>query len=240
MLTPGIVPDGFFNMWRASRKQRPIKKVTDPPSLLQASSFFANFTISTLVALTAQLEAAEKALSEEKATRSAANRSLAEAKADRLIVNQALRASEEAKVALAQDLHSAQASLTATTEKLISESSALDFAVIGKRKTEIKLQASEEKREAQEELLASTPKALSKLEFSSLTMISSVVAHAMALVKNHTLEFDTEIFQKDFTVDDVGREALVDSADDTAQHIVSLYNFSVLANSDDNISPGVL
>jgi hypothetical protein len=45
---------------------RPIRKVADPPSLLQASGFLANFIISALVALTDQLEAAEKALSEEK------------------------------------------------------------------------------------------------------------------------------------------------------------------------------
>jgi hypothetical protein len=70
-------------------------------------------------------------------------------------------------------------------------------------------------------------------------VISSVVAHAMALVKNHTPKFDTEIFRKDFTVDDVGREALVDSAYDTAQHFLSLYNFSMLADSDDNVSPSL-
>jgi hypothetical protein len=35
-------------------------------------------------------------------------------------------------------------------------------------------------------------------------VISSVVANAMALVKNHLPEFDAEILLKDFTVDDVG------------------------------------
>jgi hypothetical protein len=44
--------------------QRSTKKVIDPPSLLQASGFFANFMISTLVALTSWLEATEKVLSE--------------------------------------------------------------------------------------------------------------------------------------------------------------------------------
>jgi hypothetical protein len=60
---------------------RPIRKVADPPSLLQASGFLANFIISTLVALTDRLEAAEKALSEEKTARLATDRSLTKAKA---------------------------------------------------------------------------------------------------------------------------------------------------------------
>jgi hypothetical protein len=78
-------------------------------------------------------------LSEEKAAGSVVDWSLVEAKVAQLIVDQALRASEEAKVALARDLQFAQASLTTTIEKLISKSSALDFAVIGKREAEIKL-----------------------------------------------------------------------------------------------------
>jgi hypothetical protein len=78
-------------------------------------------------------------LSEEKAAGSVVDWSLVEAKVAQLIVDQSLRASEEAKVALARDLQFAQASLTATIEKLISKSSALDFAVIGKREAEIKL-----------------------------------------------------------------------------------------------------
>jgi hypothetical protein len=78
-------------------------------------------------------------LSEEKAAGSVVDWSLVVAKVAQLIVDQALRASEEANVALAWDLQFAKASLTATIEKLISKSSALDFAVIGKREAEIKL-----------------------------------------------------------------------------------------------------
>jgi hypothetical protein len=69
--------------------QRPIRKVTYPSSLLQASGFFTNFMIFALVALTAQLEAAEKALFEEKAAQLAADRSVAEAKAARQLIDQA-------------------------------------------------------------------------------------------------------------------------------------------------------
>jgi hypothetical protein len=49
-------------MWRA------IRKVTNPPLLFQAfDSIFTKLIISALVALTARLEAADKALTEEKA-----------------------------------------------------------------------------------------------------------------------------------------------------------------------------
>jgi hypothetical protein len=62
----------------------------------------------------------------------------------------------------------------------------------------------------------------------------------MTLVKNHTPEFDAEILRKDFIVDDARQATLVDSAYDTAQHFVSLYDFSMLVDSDDNASPGAL
>jgi hypothetical protein len=67
---------------------------------------------------------------------------------------------------------------------------------------------------------------------------SSAVAHAMALVKNHIPDFDMEILRRGFYVDEAGREALIDSVYDTAQHFVSLYDFSILTESDDNKSPG--
>jgi hypothetical protein len=67
---------------------------------------------------------------------------------------------------------------------------------------------------------------------------SSTVAHAMALVKNHIPDFDMKILRRDFYVDEVGREALIDSVYDTTQHFVSLYDFSILTESDDNKSPG--
>jgi hypothetical protein len=66
------------------------------------------------------------------------------------------------------------------------------------------------------------------------------MANAMTLVKNHIPDFEAEILFKDFTVDDVERAALVDSAYDTAHHFVSLYDFFALAESDDNNSPSAL
>jgi hypothetical protein len=89
-------------------------------------------------------------------------------------------------------------------------------------------------------LLESSQKALTKRDFSSLTVISSEVAHAVALVKNHMPEFDAEILRRDFTIYEAEREVLVDSVYDTAQYFVSLYNFFALTESDDNNSPGPL
>jgi chromosome segregation ATPase len=57
--------------------------------------------ISSLVTLSARLETAEKALSEEKATRLPAEQSCAEEKNARQAADQSLQASKEAKAALA-------------------------------------------------------------------------------------------------------------------------------------------
>jgi hypothetical protein len=48
----------------------------------------------------------------------------------------------------------------------------------------------------------------------------------MALVKNQMPEFDAEILRRDFTIDEVKCEALVDSTYDTAHYFVSQYNFN--------------
>jgi hypothetical protein len=73
-----------------------------------------------------------------------------------------------------------------------------------------------------------------------LAVISSAVANAVALMKNHLPDPDMEIFCKDFTVDDAEQETLVNSAYDAAHDFVSLYDFSSLAESDDNNSPRAL
>jgi hypothetical protein len=71
-------------------------------------------------------------------------------------------------------------------------------------------------------------------------MISSAVAPAAALLKNHLLDLNMELLRKDFTVDDAEREILVSSAFDAAQDFVSSYDFASLAESDDNDSPKAL
>jgi hypothetical protein len=82
--------------------------------------------------------------------------------------------------------------------------------------------------------------ALSKQELSSSMVISSAVANAVALFKNHLPDLDMEILCKEFTIDDVEWEALANSAYDAAHEFVSLYNFSSFAKSDDNNSPRAL
>jgi hypothetical protein len=71
-------------------------------------------------------------------------------------------------------------------------------------------------------------------------VISSAVINAVALFKNHLPDLDVEILRKDFTIDDVEQEALANSAYDAAHDFVSFYNFSSLAESDDNNSPETL
>jgi hypothetical protein len=71
-------------------------------------------------------------------------------------------------------------------------------------------------------------------------MISSVVAHAAMLFKNHIPDLNMELLRQNFTVDDAERETFVSSAFDAAQDFVSSYNFASLAKSDDNDSPEAL
>jgi hypothetical protein len=67
-------------------------------------------------------------------------------------------------------------------------------------------------------------------------MISSVVAQAAVLFKNHLSGLNMELLYQDFTVDDAKHETLVSSAFDAAQDFVSSYDSASLAESDDNDS----
>jgi hypothetical protein len=71
-------------------------------------------------------------------------------------------------------------------------------------------------------------------------MISSAVAHAASLFKNHLPDLNMELLRQDFTVDDAERETLVSTAFDAAQDFVSSYNFASLAESNDNDGPKTL
>jgi hypothetical protein len=67
-------------------------------------------------------------------------------------------------------------------------------------------------------------------------MISSAVAHTVALFKNHLPDMGIELLHQDFTVDDAERDVLVSNAFNAAQEFVSSYDFTSLAESDDNDS----
>jgi hypothetical protein len=140
-------------------------------------------------------------------------------------------------------LETAQTSLVATCDKLNSKSKALDFqviradeAVLQLKNAESRLEATEEDLKNQKQLLESARKTSSKHEDSFNMMISSTVAYAAALFKNHLPDLNMELLRQDFTVDDAERETLVSSAFDVVQDFVSSYDFTSLAESDDNDS----
>jgi hypothetical protein len=115
-----------------------------------------------------------------------------------------------------------------------------DGAVLRLKNAESRPEAAEEDLKNQKQLLDSARKTASKREDSFNMMISSAVAHAAALFKNHLPDLNMELLRQDFTVDDAERETLVSSAFDTTQDFVSSYDFTSLAESDDNDSPKAL
>jgi hypothetical protein len=130
---------------------------------------------------------------------------------------------------------------------LDSKSKALDFQVIHAdeamlrlKNTESRQKAAEEDLKNQRQLLESAWKTSFECKSSFNMMISLVVAHAVALFKNHLPDLNMELLRQDFTVDDVERETLVSNAFDAAQDYVSLYDFASIAESDDNDSPKAL
>jgi hypothetical protein len=83
-------------------------------------------------------------------------------------------------------------------------------------------------------LLETTRQTLSKHEDSSVLMISTAVANALALLKSHLPDLDMDILHKDFTIDEAEREALTSGAYDATHEFTSSYDFSSLAESKDN------
>jgi hypothetical protein len=75
---------------------------------------------------------------------------------------------------------------------------------------------------------------------SERELSSSALANVVAPMKNHLPDPDMEILHKDFIVNDVEQETLVNSAYDATHDFVSLYDFSSLAESDDNNRTGAL
>jgi uncharacterized protein (DUF1778 family) len=148
---------------------------------------------------------------------------------------------------LALELETAHTSLAATRDKLYSKSKALDFQVVRAdevvlqlKNAESRLKAAEEDLNNQRQLLELAQKTSSKRESSFIMMISSAVAHAAALFKNHLPDLNMELLGQDFTVDDAERETIVSNACDAAHDFVSSYDFTSLAESDDNDSPKAL
>jgi hypothetical protein len=68
-------------------------------------------------------------------------------------------------------------------------------------------------------------------------MILRAVANAMVLLKSHLPDLDVELLRKDFTLDEAECEALTSGAYDASHEFASSYDFSKLAESEDNNSP---
>jgi hypothetical protein len=124
---------------------------------------------------------------------------------------------------LAVELENVWTSLAATHDKLDSKSKALDFQVIRAdeamlrlKNAESQLKAAEEDLRNQGQLLEPAQKTSSKHESSFNMIISSAVAHAAALFKNHLPGLNMELLLQDFTMDDAERKTLVSSVFDAA------------------------
>jgi hypothetical protein len=74
---------------------------------------------------------------------------------------------------------------------LSSKSAGFDELVVREREAQIRLWALGNEKKTREQLLESTQKTLSERDYSSSAVISSVVAHALALLKSHTPNLDT-------------------------------------------------
>jgi hypothetical protein len=100
-----------------------------------------------------------------------------------------------------------------------------------------RLDVAEGEKKDQRLLLETAQQAMFKCEDSSVMIISTVVAKAMALLKSHLPDLDVELLRKDFAVDEPEREALTNGTYDVAHEFASSYDFSSLAKSEDNDSP---
>jgi chromosome segregation ATPase len=200
-----------------------------------------------IAVLTNNLKAVQQALSDEKSARLRVENSLAEERAARQASEQSFQQSNDANDTLVLELETTHTSLAAMRDKLNSKSKALDFqviradeAVLRWKNAESRLEVAEEDLKNQKQMLESAQKTASKLEDSFNMMISSAVAHAAALFKNHLPDLNMELLRQDFTVDHVECKTLVSSAFDATQDFTSSYDFTSLAKSDDNDSPKAL
>jgi hypothetical protein len=87
-----------------------------------------------------------------------------------------------------------------------------------KRDAQDKLEALGEEKRLQEHVLESTRKMLSEHDYCSSTVISSVVAHVVELLKSHVPDLDPELLRRDYPFkEDEEQDTLIDSVYETAQ-----------------------
>jgi hypothetical protein len=195
-----------------SLKEREVDREANPLFLLTRFFLLNSFTdldSFRSIVLVKDLETAQKALSTEQSARSKAE--------------QILQQSKDVNAALSLKLDNVETFLAITQDKLDRKSKSLKIVEADLKPKGL--------------LLESAQQALAKCEGSANIMISSAVAHTVALFKNHLPDLNMEILRQDFTLDDAEREALVSSVFDSAQDFISSYDFTSLVESDDNDSP---
>jgi hypothetical protein len=171
--------------------------------------------------LAATLEAANRALAEEKSSWQVADHAQAAQESNSALTRD-LQVVQASTATLKEDLKATQASAAVANQELSLKSVAFDELAVWERDTTDKLQAPGEEKKTQELLLESTWKMISECDYSSLVVVSSAVAHAVALLKSYVPDLDTELLRWDYPFDDDDeRDALMDSVYDTAQHFVS-------------------
>jgi Skp family chaperone for outer membrane proteins len=102
--------------------------------------------------------------------------------------------------------------------------------------TQDKLRVLGKEKKLQEQIQESTQKMLSKRDYSSSAVISSVVAHAVVLLKSYLPDLYLELLRKDYPFEEdeeKERDELIDSVYETAQYFVSQYDFSVVNDQGD-------
>jgi hypothetical protein len=104
---------------------------------------------------------------------------------------------------------------------------------------EEKLKAPEGKLKTQQQLLDLAQQALTKRKLSSSMVISSAVANAAALFKNHLADLDMEILHKDLTIDDAEQKALANSAYDATHEFVPCIIFPISPSPMTTTIPGL-
>jgi hypothetical protein len=185
-----------------------------------------------------------QALFEEKNTRSTIVKALAKAQ-------QTLKYSNAEKAKLSQALKTTQAVYIVTQDNLASKSKELDDMVIWEQEDntlqeqteakladlEKKIKVVEGKKKDQGLLLKTARQVLSKHEDSSILMISTAVVNAMAPLKSHLTDLDVKLLRKDFAVDEADHESLISGTYDATHEFLSSYDFSSLAEFEDNDSP---
>jgi predicted nuclease with TOPRIM domain len=164
---------------------------------------------------------------------------------------QALIDSTTDKSKLSYALKTTKAAYTATRDNLASKSKDLDDAMIQEQEAnklreqaeskpadaEKRLAIAEGEKKDQGLLLKTTRQALCKREDSSVLMISTTMATAMALLKSHLADLDKDLLCKDFAVAEAEHEVQTNGTYDAAHEFTLSYDFSSLTESEDNDSP---